>query len=407
MKKIVLPNPVQLSLSLLLSLFIALGLALDAQAQTQNDPAALQRRLSRARALAAVGQLAEAVSELEAVRAAATDDSVRNVARILLMGVYLEQANYLRAEALLDDAYRARSASEDAGSGVYFALTGQMINGIRARMERYRRFGLNFEEGELPQAAQNDLEGLRRLLERIIEQARGLQAYPPDRAGAVALLEDGAGVRLMLARNPQERVYWQREVSEARQRIIGGDPRLARPANPTIAANTRPARQSSAPLINPAPDAPSGAAPDGNARPTSTPQVSPTPPAPGTAQGATGPTNQPQQTPARQEAEGSAENREGGAGAQLLEVGSLRNRATQVVPPAYPATARAARISGVVTVYLVVDENGEVADVQRANGHMMLQQAAIDAARRWRFRPMQVDGQNVKMSGFISFNFTL
>lgn len=386
---------VQLSLAVSLALFVALSLAPCLTAQAQNDPAALQRRLSRARALAAVGQLTEAVSELEAIRAATNDDTLRDVARVLLMGVYLEQANYLRAEALLDDAYRARATNEETAS-VYFALSGQMVNGIRARIERYRTFGLNFTEGELPREAQADLEGLRRLLERIIEQARGLQVYPPTRAGAVALLEDGAGVRLVLARNPQERVYWQRELADARQRLIGADPRLARAQTPAVVANAAnsPAPQRSAPAINPAPEPPGETAPNNPLRVT--PQTTRSAPA--------RQPNSAAQTPATASA---AQNRQANGSAQLHEVGSLNNRATQRAQPAYPAIARSARVSGVVTVYLVVDENGEVADVQRANGHTLLQQAAIEAARRWRFRPMQVEGQNVKMAGYISFNFTL
>ncbi len=90
-----------------------------------------------------------------------------------------------------------------------------------------------------------------------------------------------------------------------------------------------------------------------------------------------------------------------------MNVGSLLDRATQKIAPVYPSTARAARVSGVVTVYLLVDENGAVAGVQRTNGPVMLQQAAIDAARRWKFRPLVVDGRPVRVAGYISFNFAL
>jgi protein TonB len=82
-------------------------------------------------------------------------------------------------------------------------------------------------------------------------------------------------------------------------------------------------------------------------------------------------------------------------------------KAKQRVSPSYPPIARTARVSGVVTVYLVVNEKGEVESVERAIGPMQLQQAATDAARRWKFTPTVVDGQPVRVAGFLSFNFTL
>ena len=81
--------------------------------------------------------------------------------------------------------------------------------------------------------------------------------------------------------------------------------------------------------------------------------------------------------------------------------------ATQKVNPSYPQTARMAHITGLVTVYLEIDENGVVKTVNSTNGPQLLRQAAEDAARRWKFRPTVVDGQPVRVQGFINFNFTL
>ena len=60
-----------------------------------------------------------------------------------------------------------------------------------------------------------------------------------------------------------------------------------------------------------------------------------------------------------------------------------------------------------VVVYIEVDERGAVVNVVNTTGPQMLRQAAIEAARRWRFQPAMVDGQPARMSGYLSFNFTL
>ena len=82
-------------------------------------------------------------------------------------------------------------------------------------------------------------------------------------------------------------------------------------------------------------------------------------------------------------------------------------KARQRVSPNYPQIARAARVSGNVTVYVIVNEKGDVEAVMRADGPQQLQQAAIDAARRWKFNATEIDGRPVRVSGFLSFNFAL
>jgi periplasmic protein TonB len=48
-----------------------------------------------------------------------------------------------------------------------------------------------------------------------------------------------------------------------------------------------------------------------------------------------------------------------------------------------------------------------VTDVQKASGHAMLQSAAKEAVRKWKFKPFMRDGQPVKATGFVNFNFNL
>lgn len=61
--------------------------------------------------------------------------------------------------------------------------------------------------------------------------------------------------------------------------------------------------------------------------------------------------------------------------------------ASSSVPPDYPDAAAASRAEGVVVVEVKVDEKGQAAGARAVSGNALLQQAAVDAAERWRFNP--------------------
>ena len=87
--------------------------------------------------------------------------------------------------------------------------------------------------------------------------------------------------------------------------------------------------------------------------------------------------------------------------------GVLNGKAISKPTPAYPAIAKAARASGAVTVQIVVDESGRVVSANAVSGHPLLQQAAVQAVRQWRFSPTLLSGQPVKVSGVVTVNFAL
>ncbi len=93
--------------------------------------------------------------------------------------------------------------------------------------------------------------------------------------------------------------------------------------------------------------------------------------------------------------------------AQPLPLGSLIGYATRRVSPVYPRQARSLRLTGVVTLKILVDEEGSVAEIADSDGPALLTRAAEDAVRKWKFRPFVRDGQPVKATGFVSFNFDL
>ncbi len=67
------------------------------------------------------------------------------------------------------------------------------------------------------------------------------------------------------------------------------------------------------------------------------------------------------------------------------------------VPPAYPPELRKARVEGTVTLALLVGEDGNVEDVRVENSSRAeFEKPALEAVRRWRFRPGTKEGNAVK-----------
>src|SRR5262249_47440504 len=154
---------------LLISAVVALGQATGSSEDASAPNPALQK-IERARALAAVHQLQSAAVELENVRASVSDVTLRNAATLMLLGIYLEDGNYGRSQALLEETFQARAAQKDESIRTYFAAAGQTVNGIRSHLARYRSYGFNPSDANLPAEMNTDLDRVRALLERMIAQ---------------------------------------------------------------------------------------------------------------------------------------------------------------------------------------------------------------------------------------------
>jgi protein TonB len=87
--------------------------------------------------------------------------------------------------------------------------------------------------------------------------------------------------------------------------------------------------------------------------------------------------------------------------------GVLNGKALALPKPAYPPQAKSAHASGVVTVEVVIDEEGKVISAKAVDGPMILRQAAVVAAQGARFSPTLLSGLPVKVSGQINYNFAL
>lgn len=377
--------------------------ALTASAQSASEAEAMQKRLMRARALAAAHNLTAAAAELDNIRNTATDDSIKDVARIMLMGVYLEAADYNRAQALLEETYKGVSGGNESTVRAYFTLAGQSVKGAREHLDRYKAFGINVGDRELPSDAVADLDRLRALLERVAEQARQISSDDAKSTEAVALLEDVASVRATLARNREERQQWQSETTKARQKLAVNETRIASlgPARPTNAIMTPASSGAQSTLSNNSSPSPSS---ESSAQVKNAPLTKKTVSIPDARPPKSSKQEKPKQSPPQQVATTPLNPPPDG---QPLDVGSLIDKATQKIAPNYPLTAKTARISGLVKVFVIVDENGEVAKIERTDGPTLLRIAAENAAKQWKFQPAVIDGKPIRMIGYISFNFTL
>jgi protein TonB len=68
-------------------------------------------------------------------------------------------------------------------------------------------------------------------------------------------------------------------------------------------------------------------------------------------------------------------------------------RIIQRVEPVYPQLAVQARLSGMVILEALVDERGRVRSVKLLRGHPLLDEAAMEAVRHWRYQPLLLNGE--------------
>ena len=87
-------------------------------------------------------------------------------------------------------------------------------------------------------------------------------------------------------------------------------------------------------------------------------------------------------------------------GAQTSQSEEIVRRAKSRVQPVYPELARKMNITGTVKIEVVVSPNGTVKDARVVGGHPVLANAALEAAKKWRFEPSSAES-----SGVIDFKF--
>jgi protein TonB len=77
-------------------------------------------------------------------------------------------------------------------------------------------------------------------------------------------------------------------------------------------------------------------------------------------------------------------------------------------PPEYPFNLKREGVSGVVAVSIVLDETGAVASATVSkSSNPAFEAPALEAIKKWKFKPAQKDGSPVKMKLTIPLRFNI
>lgn len=87
--------------------------------------------------------------------------------------------------------------------------------------------------------------------------------------------------------------------------------------------------------------------------------------------------------------------------------GVLDNKALEKPAPSFPAMGKSVRASGTVVVQVCVNGEGRVIGPKAVSGHPLLQSGAVQAAYRARFTPAPHGDPRIKVSGVLTYKFTL
>jgi TonB family protein len=77
------------------------------------------------------------------------------------------------------------------------------------------------------------------------------------------------------------------------------------------------------------------------------------------------------------------------------------------VKPIYPAVAREARLQGIIILEATIDEQGNVADAKVLRGQPLLNDAALEAVRQWKYTTTLLNGVPVPVIMTVTVTFTL
>lgn len=87
--------------------------------------------------------------------------------------------------------------------------------------------------------------------------------------------------------------------------------------------------------------------------------------------------------------------------------GHLIRKPIVLPKPEYPPAAKAVGASGTVNVEITIDENGDVLEAKAISGHPLLWAESVKSALKSKWKPVELSGKPVKVSGILVFNYNI
>ncbi|GIU77653.1 MAG: hypothetical protein KatS3mg005_0891 [Bryobacteraceae bacterium] len=94
------------------------------------------------------------------------------------------------------------------------------------------------------------------------------------------------------------------------------------------------------------------------------------------------------------------------AAQEEITTANALGRVVKKVAPTFPVAAKQLNVTGTQDVQIVVDEEGNVIDAKVLKGNALFTQSSLAAIKEWKFTPLLKDGQPVKFTTVVSFNYT-
>jgi protein TonB len=94
-----------------------------------------------------------------------------------------------------------------------------------------------------------------------------------------------------------------------------------------------------------------------------------------------------------------------GAEATRIPQPTALSNVVSKVSPTYPPVAKQLRLSGDVEVDVVISEEGSVEDAKVVKGNAVFTATTVDAVKRWKFKPIELDGKAARVLTTLTFSF--
>jgi TonB family protein len=85
----------------------------------------------------------------------------------------------------------------------------------------------------------------------------------------------------------------------------------------------------------------------------------------------------------------------------------MNGQLTKKVAPKYPREAREQRIEGTVRLHVIISTDGKVQYVELVSGDPILAKSAVEAVRKWEYKPMLLNGEPVEVDTTVDVIFSL